>query len=456
MRQGHTTTLICLALATLLGCSPRAANLSLPLEPPKAFSDSSAHALSERWWTAFGDAKMDTLVDTALKSNFSLESAWQRLRGARAIVDRESSSLFPNLDVLFGGEIERSNSGDGETLRLGLSSEYEIDLWGRIRSGIEAERYRTRATRADYQTAALSLSAEVVRTWYQLMEARNHLDLFERQIETNEKVLSLIRARFGSGQIRSVDILRQRQLLESTRGQKLSTESGIQVLEHQLAVLLGRPPQDGIEYAHHPLPDLPPLPDTGLPAELIQRRPDVQRAYSLLRAADRDLAVAVSNRYPRLTLTGSASSTSDDGGGLFDGWARTFTAGLLGPIFDAGRRGAEVDRNVAAKNERLFEYGQAVLTAFQEVENALIQEKKQRERIRSLEEQVRLVRQTYGQLRIEYLNGISGYLDVLTALTDEQRLRRELISAKRILLEFRIALYRALAGGFETGRDAAG
>lgn len=456
MRQQHTTPLICFALVAQLGCSPRAANLSLPLETPKAFSESSAHAISERWWTAFDDAKMDTLVDTALKSNFSLESAWQRLRGAQAIVDRESSSLFPDLGALFGGEIERSDSGDGETLRLGLSSEYEVDLWGRIRSDIEAERYRSSATRADYQTAALSLSAEVVRTWYQLMEARNQLDLFERQIETNTQVLTLIRARFGSGQIRSVDILRQRQLLEFTRGQKIAAESRTRVLEHQLAVLLGRPPQERIEYTHRPLPDLPPLPDTGLPAELIQRRPDVQRAYSLLRAADRDLAVAVTNRYPRLTLTASASSTSADAGGLFEDWVRNFTGGLLAPIFNAGELGAEVNRNKAAKKERLFEYGQTILTAFQEVENALIQEKKQVERIRSISEQVRLVRQTYEQLRIEYLNGISDYLDVLIALTNEQRLRRELISSKLVLLEFRIALYRALAGGFETGREAVG
>lgn len=455
MARDRFIVFIWIALTAILGCSPKAANLSLPVQPPKAFSEASSHALAERWWTDFGDAKMDTLVDLALQSNFNLETAWQRLRGAQAIVDRESASLFPDLEVLLGGEIRRPESGNAEKLRLGITSEYEIDLWGRIRSGIEAERYRARATHADYQTAALSLSAEVVRTWYQLMEARNQLALFEHQIETNQQVLSLIRARFGSGQIRSVDILRQRQLLESTREQKISTESRIQVLEHQLAVLLGRSPKDGIEYTYQSLPDLPPLPDTGLPAELIQRRPDVQKAYNLLHAADRDLAVAISNRYPRLSLTASASSTGDDAGGLFEGWARNFTGSLLAPIFNAGERGAEVDRNKAAKNARLFEYGQTVLTAFQEVENALIQEKKQVERIHSIEAQVDLVRQTYEQLRIEYLNGLSDYLDVLTALTNEQRLRRELISAKLGLLEFRIALYRSLAGGFETGREVA-
>jgi multidrug efflux system outer membrane protein len=442
-----------IALTTILGCSPKSVDLSLPLQSPEAFSETSSHALLERWWTDFGDAEMDTLVDRALQSNFNLETAWQRLRGAQAIVDRESSSQFPNLEVLLGGEIQRPKSVGDEKLRLGITSEYEIDLWGRIRSKVEAERYRAKATHADYQTAALSLSAEVVRTWFQLLGARNQLNLFEHQIETNQKILSLIKARFGSGQIRSVDILRQKQLIESTHEQKISTESRIQVLEHQLAVLLGRPPKEKIAYTYQPLPALPPLPNTGLPTELIQRRPDVQKAYNLLQAADRDLAVAISNRYPRLTLTASGSSTGNNAGGLFKDWVSNFTGSLLAPIFDGGERSAEVDRNKAVKNERLFAYGQTVLTAFQEVENALIQEKKQIERIYSLEAQVGLVRQTYEQLRIEYLNGISDYLDVLTALTDEQRLQRGLISAKLDLLEFRIALYRSLAGGFETGHE---
>ena len=180
----------------------------------------------------------------------------------------------------------------------------------------------------------------------------------------------------------------------------------------------------------------------------------MQKAYNLLHAADRDLAAAMSNRYPRLTLSASGSSTGNDASGLFKDWVSNFTGSLLAPIFNGGERGAEVNRNRAVKNERLNEYGQSVLTAFQEVENALIQEKKQAERIHSLEIQVGLVRQTYEQLRVEYLNGISDYLDVLTALTADQRLRRDLISAKLGLLEFRIALYRSLAGGFETAREA--
>lgn len=445
--------LITFALTTLLGCTPKAANIDLPLETPQAFSSTSAHPLSERWWTDFGNANMDSLVNQALQSNFDLETAWQRLRAAQAVVDRESAARYPDLNVRVGGEIERPKSPGDEKLRLGITSEYEIDLWGRVSASIAVQHYRAKATHADYQTAALSLSAEVVRTYFQLTSAQNRLALFNHQIETNEKVLSLIKARFGSGQTRSVDILRQKQLIESTREQKITTESQIQVLEHQFAVLLGHPPKEKIAFTTHPLPDLPPIPNAGLPTELIQRRPDVQKAYNQLQAADRELAVALSNRYPRLTLTASGSSTGNTFGSLFEDWTRNLAGNLLVPIFDGGQRRADVKRNKAIKSEQLYAYGQKVLTALQEVENALIQEKKQTEQIASIETQVTLVRQTYEQLRLEYLNGISDYLDVLTALTNEQRLQRDLISAKLDLLEFRVALYRALAGGFKTDRE---
>lgn len=455
MERSISIIVICIALTSLLGCSTKATNLSLPFKPPESFSESSSHKLPEQWWTDFRDANLDTIVNQALQSNFTLETAWQRLRAAQAVVDRESSSWYPDIKARLNDEVQVPKSVGDEKLWLGITSEYEIDLWGQLRSEIDAKKYRAKASHADYRTAALSLSAEVARTWFQLLSARNQLVLFENQIETNKKVLDLIKARLGSGKIRSVDILRQKQLLQSTQEEKISIESRIQILEHQFAVLLGRPPQDKIVYTAHPLPNIPPLPNTGLPAELIQRRPDVQKAYNLLQAADRDMAIAISNRYPRLTLTSSGSSKGNSVGHLFNGWISNFTGSLLAPIFDGGERNSEVNRSKAVKTELLFTYGQTVLTAFQEVENALIQEKNQNKRIKSIEAQVALVKQTYEQLRIEYFNGISDYLDVLTTLTNEQRLQRELISAKLDLLEFRIALYRALAGGFKTGRETA-
>jgi NodT family efflux transporter outer membrane factor (OMF) lipoprotein len=434
--------------ACLLGCASRQNEVSLPFKVPEAFSDSGSGRVPDRWWTVFEDQRLDALVERALGSNFDLKTAWQRLQEARAVVERESASLLPEVEGLVQGELSGGEPGSEERLRLGLSSSYELDLWGRIRSSIEAERFRAEAVRADYQTAALSLAAEVTLTWYRIAEARRQLDLLERQIATNETALRLLRARFAGGRVQAVDVLRQQRLLESTREQKLTVQSRLQVLKHQLAVLLGRAPQQGVDAASAGWPDIPQLPDTGLPVELVRRRPDIQSAYRRMQAADQELAAAVSNQYPRLNLTAALSTAEDGASRLFADWARSFSADLAAPLIDAGRRAAEVDRTEALKKQRLFEYGQAVLRAFQEVEDALIREKMAAQRIHSLEKQVRLAERALKRLHTEYFNGASDFLDVLTARTETQELRRSLLTARLQRLEERIGLYRSLAGGF--------
>lgn len=435
-------------------CAPQTEKAILPVEIPDTFYQAGSAEVTDRWWTTFEDEQLNDLVDTALKNNFNIKTAWQRLRAAQAVVDRESAALLPTLEGSAQGGIERPQSDfvGGENIRIGLNSVYEVDLWGRINSRIEAEEYRAQASLEDYQTAAISLSAEVVRSWYQLAAARQQLDLIERQVQTNEQVLELMNNRFGTGQIRGVDIIRQRQLLEATEEQKTYAEADIETIRHQLAVLTGAVPQKEMPLIRDSLPELPPLPQAGVPVDLIERRPDVQRAFHLLKAADRDLAAAISNQYPRLTINATAALRSENVKDLFGNWATSLAGNLLVPIFYGGELSAEVDRNEAVKQQRLFEYGQTVLTAFQEVENALISEQKQKEAIDRLREQLNLSRKAYEQLRIEYFNGSGDYLDVLTALDEVQLLRRDLISAELSLIDYRISLYRALAGAIETNR----
>ena len=442
----------------LVGCASRTVEPPPPLDLETPFSASGEAEAPDRWWRALEDPELNTLIDRALQSNLGLKGAWERLRAARAVVDRESAALFPSLDGTAEASTEsgldnRETFRGRDRARAALTATYEVDLWGRIRAGVAAERHRVRATRADYRAAALSLVAEVSRIWYRLVEARSRHDLLGEQMATNRKALALIRARFNTGQVRRADVLRQRQLLESVREQRLAAESRIGALEHQLALLLGRPPQEGIDYSAGGLPPLPPVPETGLPAELVRRRPDVRSAYHRLRAADQEVAVAVSSQFPRLSLSASAFSEGQTAADLYDDWVLSFAANLVAPLIDAGRRDAEVERTRAVERQRLYEYGQAILTAFREVEDALVQERKQRQRVASLRRQVRLAAESYQHLRHQYLNGVTGYLDVLTALSDRQDLRRQLLAAQRDLVEFRIGLYRALAGGFRTGRE---
>ena len=391
------------AVVALAYCSPPPTQSLLPLSPPDSFSYSGEQVRSAKWWTNFADDQLNELMDQALDSNFTLLSAWQRFRAAEAIVDREASFLLPDIEAFFsaGRSYPEPDFRGGENQQIGLSAAYEVDLWGRIRSQVQAERYRAEASRLEYQAAAVSLSAEIALTWYRLMAQGGQLELIQEQIATNEDILKLIVARFGSGQIRGVDILRQKQLVRATQEQQIVTESQIRVLENQLAVLLGLSPTEGITYALDTLPPLPPLPQTGVPIELVRRRPDVQAAYHALLAADREVASAISARYPRLAIDVSSSARSNEVDDIFKNWAYSFGANLLAPLFYGGRLSAEVDRTKAVEQQLLFDYGQTVLVAFREVEDALIQEKKQQARIRVLEEQVELAQQTYKQLRVE-------------------------------------------------------
>jgi NodT family efflux transporter outer membrane factor (OMF) lipoprotein len=437
----------------IAGCKS-SEQISPPVELPEAFSESGTELVPEQWWTSFQDDGLNAAIAAGVESNFTLLSAFERLQAAQAVADQAGAAQYPDLEASAQGRIQRDNdefNNENGQIELGLSSVYEVDLWGRIRSNVQAEAFRAQASLYDFQTAALTLTGEITSTWYQLADAREQLALLEEQTETNETVLQLLRNRFRIGQIDRVDVVRQQQLVEATREQQIDAEARQAGLENQLAVLLGRPPQEEVNFVPDGFPELLPLPEAGLPAELIQRRPDVQRSYFLLQAADRDLASAVSNQYPRLTITASASTAADNAGNLFQNWASSVAGNLLAPIFNGGRLRAEVRENESLRTQRLYDYAQSILDAFQEVENALVREEKQLEQIESIERQVTLANEAYSQLRLQYLNGDGNYLDVLTALDGIQQLRRDLLSARLELVEFRISLYRALAGPFDTG-----
>lgn len=419
---------------------------------------SGSEAVPERWWTTFEDPDLESVVEEALEGNLDLLAAWHRLQAAQAAVDVVGSDQRVDLHAFAQARVDEGDGSlrDPEDLRLGLAASYEIDLWGRIRAAVEAERFRARASAEDYRAAALSLTAEIARAWFQLAEARLQLALLGEQVETNETLLESLDNRFGLGQVRAVDVLRQQRLLASTREEVFRAERRIAVLENRIAVLLGRPAREPLDRVPSSLPALPPLPDTGLPAELVRRRPDVRRAFAELMAADRDVASAISNRYPRLTLAASAGGEADDAGRLFQNWAFSLLGDLVAPLLRGGELRAEVERASATEQAELAEYGRTVLEAFREVEDALVEEAKQREVLAALERQVELAETTQEQLRQEYFHGSSDFLDSLTALDELQELRRDRLAAELELVELRVGLYRALAGSFDTGRDASG
>ncbi len=436
----------------LTGCAVHQTGHEKPVEPPGQFSVNGSTPIPDRWWQAFEDPTLNRLQVQAIRGNFDLKAARDRLEAARAVVDRETAFQFPVLDLSASAErVEReSNDFEGTDQFTGtLAAGYEVDLWKRIDSAVKRAELEKTAVRNDLEAAAITLTANIASTWYELVQQRGQRAILKKQIETNENVLKIIRKRFGKGLVRASDVLRQERLLESTHEQLERVRSIIEILKHQLAVLLGHSPTESIQAKGSQLPKIPPIPDTGLPSELVHRRPDVRSAFYRLRAADRTVAIAIADRYPQLTLSASGSVSDEEVTSIFDDWARSIAADLTAPLVDFGERKAEVQRTKSVKQQRIHQYGQTVLTAFREVEDTLSQEGHQKKQIKRINNQLNLAQRTFQRLRRQYLNGDISYIDVLDALTREQQLRRDLLQARFRLIDNRIALYRALAGGWD-------
>jgi len=425
----------------------------------ETFSRSGETALPDRWWTTLQDPTLDALVEQAIADNLSLRTVWDRLAQVEAVARKEGAALWPAVDGQAGAariiqHDEPLGGGNNRTtyrtdLFVGLVASYEVDLWGRVRSTHDATRLDVRATEEQLRAAAITLSAEVASTWYQLVEQYGQTALLEQQLTTNANVLELITLRFRSGQVGAADVLRQRQLVESRRGDIAIAESRAAVLEHQLAILLAKPPDARVAPVTTDLVPLPPLPDTGLPAALVKRRPDVREAYYGVLAADRRVAAAIADRFPRISLSAQVDTSAEELRDLFDNWMATLAANMVAPLFDAGARKAQVDWTQAVVSERLHDYGQSILEALGEVEDALVQERKLQELIVSLEKQLNLSEQVIARIRDSYINGAVDYLRVLDALLTHQTLQRNHLEARRQLVESRIGLCRALGGSWE-------
>ena len=450
---GHAVRSIFVAAAAVVlttGCATPEPPPPLPMQDAAAFSSTDGLPRPERWWEDFDDAELSEFIETALQDNFTLRAAYERLSQARALARLEEAEKSPTLDLRVGGTGRDGSDSDRQgEINLGLQASYEIDLWGRIRSGIEAERLEADATAEDYQAAAVTLSAEIARSVYQLTEAVSQLELLEEQLKTNQDVLLVIEGRFSIGQSDAADVLRQRQLVEANTEQQIITRASIELLEHQILVLLGSPPQGRLEVDQPEFfPEIAELPEIGLPSDLLQRRPDVRASYLRLQSADALVAVAVKDQYPTLNLGAVVTTVADNPSDLFDSWIGSLTAQLLGPIIDGGRRRREVERTVAVRRQRLAEYGDTVLSSFQEVEDALTLERHQIDRVESLKRQLALAQMAYIELRNQYLNGAADFIDVLAAVQNQQGLERSVLAARLMRIEHRIALHRAIAGGF--------
>jgi len=452
-------TRLSLALATLFAVSCIHSVQEDPRPPvtiPEAFGqDSGGEAGADRWWEAFQDPELNRIVDKALEGNLEMFGAWARIDQANAIATQSRAAWYPNLSanvdygynrsVFFAGSLGKIEQ-ETHNYNLGLGMSYEVDIWGKVKSMVDAASRDVEATRQDLESMAMTLVAQVAEVWFSLVEMEAQVDLLQRQIEVNQTYRDLVEARFGQGMATALDVFQQRQQVEAVLAQMPQVEAGLHVLRHQLAVLLGKPPSEKVVDVSKTLPVPPPLPATGLPADVIGNRPDVKAAQLRVVSSDYRIGVAKKDMLPSFNLSFNAGFTAQNITELFDNWIFGLGAGLLAPLLDGGRRLAEVDRVTALHREMIGRYGQVVLNALKEVEDALVQEQKQLEYLQGLRGQLEVVGSALEVARDRYVGGLIDYLPVLTALQSVQALERSELTARRQALSYRIQLCRAIGG----------
>ncbi|PLX86872.1 MAG: hypothetical protein C0618_08220 [Desulfuromonas sp.] len=444
----------CLCLVLLTACSLHTPHELIAPEPPDQYIEQSSSATSaspDSWWLSFNDPHLNRLMDELFAGNLELKQAFARLEQSRALLSASNSSRYPTLNL--EGQKGRSQQpqlvGDATTdsWQVAASAAFEIDLWNRLASQHDAAAQDVSASIEDTKTLYLSLSAQLASLYYQVIGQRAQLALADQTIESFKETLSLVENRYKKGLVGSIDVYQARQSLSQVRANRHASESALAISEHAIAVLLGRYPDRQSAGDLHILPPVPDMFPTGLPADLLAQRPDLQAQLHRVAAADARIATAIAERFPRINLIGSyGRSHQEVTSGLIEGNFWNFLGQLTVPLLDAGRRKAEVTRSRAALDQAVSRYRQQVLIAFREVEDALTRNRTTELRITQLAATKRMTEATLRLARQRYRSGLTDYLPVLVAQRSNFDTHSQLLSARQQLLTERITLARALGG----------
>ncbi len=418
------------------------------------------------WWTYFGNAELERLIEEALEGNHDLLAAAARIETARADAVIAGAPLLPDTNVTVNRSQQRQNfigfpipgsesnvlSTTSTNYGLRVNASWEPDLWGRIRSGENAALTNTRIRFADLAAARLSLGGQVAKVWFGAVEAQRQLDLAEATLESFRVSSERVRARFQGGLRPSLDL--RLALTEVARAQA-ALEQRLEQRDRgvrQLEALMGRYPTG--EYALGA--DLPTLADVipgGLPAELVHRRPDLVAAELQLVAADTRIAQAQADLRPRFSLTSGTGTSSGSLIDLIDNdlFVWNFVGNLVQPLFNNGRLKAAVVRNESLAEEAVANYESRLLASYREVESALGAEDVLARRERALEEAVLQSSAARTLAEQRYQAGLTDIITVLSAQRTAYNSESQLLGIRRTRLDNRVDLHLALGGGFDTG-----
>ena len=423
----------------------------LEAEMPNKFTLYSAEKAPEtknRWWESFQSLELNALIDEALTNSPSIQQAWARLAQAEAIAKKSGAARYPSLNYegKAGSTYNSAPDTTTENYSLGLNAAYEVDLWGRIKSESEAAALDREASREQLNAAAITLASQTALRWTGIVAQRLQTKVIAAQLEANKTSLELIELRFRNSFSTALDVYQQRQVVAGTQSRIPQAELREELLLNELTALLGRGDFQSLEIPDANLPKIGALPVLGIPADVLANRPDVRQAGLKLQSADWSVSAARADRLPAIRLTASGKYENANAADIFDDWIGNLAGSLAGPIFDGGRRKAEVARTRAVADERLAAYREVVIKAIKEVEDALISEQKQHEFITLLDERLTAARQAQEEAVNRYRNGMIEYTTVLIQLNTLQTLERDRVEAQFKLLQYRIDLYRALGG----------
>lgn len=420
--------------------------------PENAASDNDENTMllqdiPQQWWSLYESEELDDLITAALELNPSINQIRARMQQAAAISDQQFATLLPRLDVATGGDKTYTDGRDPKSFSLLGAASYELDIWGRNRASFRSADANEQAALADMKAAAITLSASVVESWLTLLSLREEEALLETQLYINRAVLELQQRRYDSGGASSLEVLQQVEVLAQGDSQLPDIRSNIEIIEHQLLVLIGKPPSESLGVSQASLPDHIPLPDAGVPSRLLAERPDVNAAFMRVLSADWAAAAAQRNRLPNITLSADYSTSAAAVDLLFNQWLLEFATSAAAPVFDGGALSAEAIRQEALADERYFAYKDAVLNALREVEDALARNRFQQKKLNALNRQLQASESALEQAQISYADGNTTYLNVLTSLLNVQATQRQMVQARRDLALDRVLLYRALGLG---------
>jgi len=468
------------ALLVLAGCSVAPTYDRPSVDTPAAFKEAGPQLGQDgsqwktaqpaeditrgEWWKIFGDDSLNALEDRAQQANFDLKAAAARLGQARALTRDARSAYLPQVDAGLGATRQRPSpasqglAADADTrpstlYRAQLGVSYEVDLFGRVASNVDAATADAQRSEALFHSVLLALQADVAQQYFQMRELDAALELYRGTVELRGQSLRLVQRRFDEGDISEVDVARAKSELASAQSEAFGIARQRATAEHALAILLGSTPAE-FSLPARPLSRITIDVPGGLPSTLLERRPDIAAAERAMAAANARVGVAKSAFFPSLNLTGGLGYESAQLGELFNWSSRTFLLGpLVGtalsmPLFDGGRRQAGVDRARASYEEQVANYRGTVLNAFREVEDNLANLRILADQNRTQDEAVAASARAAKLSHVQYREGSVSYFGVIDA--DRTVLQQQRVSVQLDGERARstVNLIRALGGGW--------